>query len=438
MIKRGIAAYKGKRVLFLQGPVGPFFTRLGRALEQVGATVYKIDFNGGDWLYSPRNSIAFRGRPEEWPAFLEKVLVELRIDVVSLFGDCRPMHRVAHEVADRLGLEIGVYEEGYIRPDYITLEKHGVNGHSRIPRTPVFYLSTPVSDLAPRISVGNTFWYAAWWAVSYYLAASLLRPLFRHYRHHRPLTVLEAWPWARSVFRKARYAIKERRVQSELSTTLAGRYFLVPLQVHNDAQVNVHSRFPSVDAFIGHVVMSFAAHAPKDTTLVVKHHPMDRGYHDYTRLIKRLASAHGIQDRVRYIHDQHLPSLLSHARGVVVINSTVGMSALDHGTPLKVCGDAIYDMEGLTYQGGLDDFWNDAAGHSVNQELLVRFQNYLIENTQLNGSFYKRLDVPQARGGVVRPVVLRKYETVVPASEEQSGIVSSRVPGGAVYRAANN
>jgi capsular polysaccharide export protein len=420
MIKRGIAGYKGKRILFLQGPVGPFFARLGRALEQGGATVYKIDFNGGDWLFSPRNSIAFRGRPEEWPAFLEKVLVERQIDVVALFGDCRPMHRVAHEVAERLGLEIGVYEEGYIRPDYITLEKHGVNGHSRIPRTPVFYLKTPPVDIAPRISVGNTFWYAVWWAVSYYVAASLLWPLFRRYQHHRPLTILEAWPWARGVFRKARYAIKERAVQVELSTTLAGRYFLVPLQVHNDAQVNVHSRFPSVDVFIGQVVISFAAHAPKDTTLVIKHHPMDRGYHDYTRLIKRVARAHGIEDRVRYIHDQHLPTLLEHARGVVVINSTVGLSALHHGAPLKVCGDAIYDMEGLTYQGGLDHFWNDAAEHSVHRELFVRFQNYLIENTQLNGSFYKRLHVPQARGGVVRPVVVQREETVVAAGEEQS------------------
>jgi capsular polysaccharide export protein len=185
MIKRGIAAYKGKRVLMLQGPVGPFFKRMARALEQVGAQVWKIDFNGGDWLFSTRNSIAFRGRIEEWPAFLEQMLIEHRIDVVGLFGDCRPMHRVAHEVAARRGLEIGVYEEGYIRPDYITLEQHGVNGHSRIPRTPVFYLSTPPADIPPRIEVGKTFWYAVGWAISYYIAAALLWPLFRHYRHHR-------------------------------------------------------------------------------------------------------------------------------------------------------------------------------------------------------------------------------------------------------------
>jgi capsular polysaccharide export protein len=210
------------------------------------------------------------------------------------------------------------------------------------------------------------------------------------------------------VFRKWRYAIKERGIQAELATTLAGRYFLVPLQVHNDAQVHVHSHFDSVDAFISHVVLSFAAHAPADTTLVIKHHPMDRGYHDYTRLLKRLARAHGIQDRVRYIHDQHLPTLLSHARGVVVINSTVGLSALHHGTPLKVCGDAIYDMNGLTYQGALDDFWYAAEKVPFNRELFARFQGYLIEHTQLNGSFYKPLTVPEAYAGVVWPVVAQR------------------------------
>jgi capsular polysaccharide export protein len=110
---------------------------------------------------------------------------------------------------------------------------------------------------------------------------------------------------------------------------------------------------------------------------------------------------------------------------------------LHHGAPLKVCGDAIYDMEGLTYQGGLDDFWNHAAEHSVHRELFLRFQNYLIENTQLNGSFYKRLDVPQARAGVVRPVVVRREETVVPVGEEQSEYAPLAMPLRA-YRTTNN
>ncbi len=401
MIKEWISQFKGKRVLLLQGPLGPFFRRLARDLEGVGAQVYKVNFNGGDWLFYPVGSVAFRGRMEEFPQFFEQLLTERRIEVVLLFGDCRPIHRSAHEIAQRRGVEIGVFEEGYVRPDYITLECFGVNGHSLIPRTPAFYLNTPDVEVPQAIPVGNTFWHAVLWAILYYAASALLWPLFRHYRHHRPLTPLEAWPWLRSVWRKGYYALKERGVQAKLETGLSAKYFLVPLQEHTDAQIHFHSDFDSVASFIEKVMQSFANHAPPGVCLVIKHHPYDRGYRDYSRLIRQQARMLGIRNRVLYIHDQHLPTLLHHAHGVVVVNSTVGFSTLHHGVPVKVCGTAIYDMKGLTYQGKLDDFWNQAQANTVDRELYKRFRSYLIKHTQLNGSFHRRLDIPGSRAGVV-------------------------------------
>lgn len=401
MIQVGIASFKSKRILMLQGPLGPFFPRLARDLEWAGAQVCKINFNGGDWLFSPPNSINFRGRMEDWPAFLENVLIERQIDIVLLFGDCRSIHTVAHSLALARGIEIGVFEEGYVRPDYITLERHGVNGNSTIPRTPVFYLNTPQAQRPPTQTVGKTFRYAALWAILYYVASALLKPVFPHYRHHRPLNMLEAIPWVRSALRKFVYRRKEAGIQTELSTKRSGQYFLVPLQVHNDAQVHVHSEFKSVEAFIEHVMRSFAAQAPADTMLVIKHHPMDRGYHNYSRLITKISKRLRLEKRVRYIHDQHLPTLLEHARGVVVINSTVGLSSLHHGTPLKVCGKAIYNLKGLTFQGSLDEFWIHAHHQKIDMELYHRFRNYLIKHTQINGNFYKRLDVAGSESGVI-------------------------------------
>ena len=46
-----------RRVLLLQGPIGPFFRNLGDDLIQAGATVHKINFNGGDWLFYPTSKI---------------------------------------------------------------------------------------------------------------------------------------------------------------------------------------------------------------------------------------------------------------------------------------------------------------------------------------------------------------------------------------------
>jgi capsular polysaccharide export protein len=46
-----------------------------------------------------------------------------------------------------------------------------------------------------------------------------------------------------------------------------------------------------------------------------------------------------------------MPELLTHAKAVVTINSTAGISALMHNKPLKVMGNALYDIKGMTYQG---------------------------------------------------------------------------------------
>lgn len=389
MKKKLLSRYK--QVLMLQGPMGPFFRRFACDLEKAGAQVHKINFNGGDLLFYPWRSTSYRGSFDDWPVFFEKIIVDKGIDMVLLFGDCRPMHRVAHAIASRHNLEIGVFEEGYVRPDYITFELSGTNGHSKIPRTADFYRDVQLHGNPPEKHVGKTYWYIVLWAILYYMVSVLLWPVFRKYRHHRPLTLAEMFPWIRSGWRKLYFREKERGIEEKLTGSLSGNYFLVPLQVHNDSQLRVHSGFDSIRDFIEKVVYSFQKYAPSETVLVIKHHPLDRGYFDYTRLLKRLAAEYALQNRIFYIHDQHLPTLLEHARGVVVINSTVGLSALDHNKPLKVCGSALYDIQGITFQGGLDEFWKEAPAFLVDRDLFERFRRYLITQTQLNGSFYKKL-----------------------------------------------
>lgn len=401
MISGGIHSFSGKRVLLLQGPLGPFFARLARDLRGAGAYVLKVNFNAGDAVFARRDAVAFRGSVDEWPAFLTRLLVDHRIDTILLFGDCRPLHRIAHGIAQQRGIEVGVFEEGYVRPNHVTFERFGVNGHSLIPRSAIFYLNSEIPPNDHEVAVGNAYWHSAMWAMLYYAAAILGRPLFPKYRHHRPLSVGEAGRWIRSFWRKLKYRVAEAGIQDRLTGQLSKRYFLVPLQVHSDAQVQVHSEFDSVALFIEHLLESFSERAPRDCWLVIKHHPYDRAYHDYARLIHRKAKELGVARRVRYIHDQHLPSLLEHARGVVVINSTVGLSALHHGTPTKVCGVALYDMAGLTAQCGLDEFWERAVEERVNPELFRRFRDYLIHATQINGSFYRRIDVPGMAAGLI-------------------------------------
>ena len=390
MINNGLTSFKGRRVLLLQGPAGSFFSRLSRDLKHVGAeAVFKINFNGGDFIFYPTDSVQYRDRPENWPVFFKAFVLEHRIDLIFLFGDCRPIHKVAHAIAQELAVEVGVFEEGYIRPNYITLERYGVNGYSQLPKLPDFYKMHAMAHLPKAEPVGNTYWHMVRQAILYYLAASATKPFFWKYKHHRPLSLFEAWPWVKGVWRKQFYRVKEQGIQERLTGDLFKKYFFVPLQVHNDSQILSHSQFDTVGEFIEQTINSFARCAPNDTYLVIKHHPMDRGYYDYTQLIKQLVGDGALKSRVFYIHDQHLPSLLNAALGVVVVNSTVGLSAVQRHLPVFVEGDSIYKIKELTYSGEIDDFWGNAHVFKPNKDVVSGFLKYLIQKTQLNGSFYR-------------------------------------------------
>ncbi len=400
MVEEGILGFKGKRVLLLQGPMGPFFKNLSYDLKQVGAKVFKINFNGGDCFFYPNQATLFRGNAEQWPSFLEAFLAANKIESILLFGDCRKLHKLAKILAKSQNIEVGVFEEGYVRPNYITLDRGGVNSHSSIPRYADFYLKMPLVKEFPEENVGNIMPQAIPRVALYYFFSALLYPMFRRYKHHRSLSPLDAIPQILSFVRKYWYQLKEFGQQRDLVLNHSKKFFLVPLQVYNDAQIYVHSPFKTNQEFIETVISSFAKNAPRNTVLVIKQHPKDRGFQNYTSFIRNCAQKYGVEKRFRYIHDQHLPTLLQHARGVVLINSTVGLSAIHHNRPLKVCGEAIYDIVGLTYQNCLDQFWRDAQFMVIKSGLYQRFRSYLIEHTQLNGSFYKRLSGTSFKSGV--------------------------------------
>jgi len=387
MLIEGLKALSGQRVLLLQGPVGPFFRRLAADLRDVGAQVHKVNFHLGDWVFYPTRAQNYRGEMSAWPDWLRQYLQVHRIDVVLCYGDQRFIHQSARDVCAERGVKFWVFEEGYVRPNCVTLQPNGVNGSA----SPVSVLPAGPVEPVPLKTVPKPYWHMVGFGFVYFTIGALGRPLFARYQHHRRLTIWEAWPWIRSVWRKHWFAWLERDQLQRLTQQWDRRYYLVPLQVFNDAQVSVHSRQGSVTAFMERVMRSFAEHAPKATVLVFKHHPMDRGYLDYTATIQSLAEQCQVSSRVLYIHDQHMPTLLDHARGVVLINSTTGIQALTHGVPVKALGDAVYNRLGLTFPGELEEFWHESAHFKVDPRTVRRFIHDLVVNSQVNGSFYRRI-----------------------------------------------
>jgi len=385
-------------VLLLQGPIGPFFSRFAGDLESRGFRVWKINLNGGDRLFYRRERcVDYTGELKDWYSYLDRFLINREIGRIYLFGDCRAYHRIAREVAAARGVRLFVFEEGYIRPNFITLEEEGVNGHSPMLRDPVSI--DRVSDTLPEEASlsRSTFLITAAYSMIYYWACAAYSRRFAAYRHHRPLGWwMEGLRWIRSGTRKWFHAFRERRSMNRLITEFERNYFVCPLQVHCDMQVVVHSHYNSIEHFIGDVLASFVEHAPANKAIVFKHHPLDRGYTDYTALLANLTCELGLQGRVFYVHDVDLPRLLAGAQGTVLINSTVGISALFHGTPVKTLGTAVYDRAGLTEQMSLDEFWSIL--HRVDGKAFNCFRNNLIVRNQLNGSLYRRLSTSTESG----------------------------------------
>ena len=317
-----------RNVLFLQGPVGPFFSLFAHDLESRGFKVFKVNFNGGDsFFYRRSRSINYRGKLKDWEGYLERTLQNRDIGRIYLFGDCRVYHRIAREVAERLGVRVFVFEEGYIRPNFITLEEYGVNGNSPMLESPIRYDREDEEPTQEFLHPKSVFMRTALYAIVYYIMASLTWRKYRHYQHHRAFNpVTEGARWILSAYRKMRFRRKERHMLSELLPQFEGNYFLCPLQVHCDMQVSAHSNFNSIEHFIGEVIDSFIKHAPANKAIVFKHHPLDRGYTDYSLLFENLISENGLRGRVFYVHDVDLPKLLKHAQGTVLINSTVVVS----------------------------------------------------------------------------------------------------------------
>ena len=384
----------GKNILLLQGPMGNFFNILDHKFANLGAKTFRIGLNAGDEFFADAHHYTpFKGRIEEWERFIESFYKQHTIDMVFVFGDCRFYQSKAIEIAKKCGVRIFVFEEGYIRPDFITLEENGVNDNSSLPRERAFYEALEYHEEMEChsknvVHIGSTYGRMAWQATLYYIMGNLFSYKYPHYQHHRTFSaLLEAFYGVRNFLRKYKYKVIEYKKEKLYTTTLSKKYYFVALQTHEDFQILHHSKYNNIEEFIEEVITSFAQNAPKDTFLVLKHHPMDRGKKDYASFIKQKAAALGVAQRVQAVYDLHLPTLLKNALGTITINSTVGISSLYHGTPTLCTGKSFYDIEGLTSKGlKLDDFWSDYT--AVEQELFDKFRCYLIEKTQVNGSFY--------------------------------------------------
>ncbi|WP_263282670.1 capsular biosynthesis protein [Sphingomonas nostoxanthinifaciens] len=286
------------------------------------------------------------------------------------------------------GLQVHVFEEGYVRPDFVTLEVGGVNGHSALSRNPQHYLerAEALPPLPAFPGVPSSFARRAKEDLVYNLACLALTPLFPAYRTHRPWHILHeyaGWAW-----RLLHQGAERRRSAATLDRLQASGkpYFVFPLQLNDDYQIRIHSGFSGMQPAIEQVLGSFAKHAPADTLLLVKGHPLDNGLTDWEARTLDVAGRFGVAHKVMFLETADIDVVVREARGLITVNSTTGTLSLRHGVPTVVLGDAVYDIPRITHQDGLDRFWQ--APTPPDMAVFDAFRRVLIDRCLIHGGYF--------------------------------------------------
>ena len=401
----GTVTLKPKTFLFLQGPPGVFARKLGNELRRRGHRVLRVNFCVGDWLnWRGHEVINYRGRLRDWPGVLRELIDREGVTDLLYYADRHPYHSAAIAVAGSAGIRAINYEYGYFRPDFLTFERGGMSAYSHFPADPGQILDIARNGLPPpnfTVHFPQPFAKEAINEIAYNLSNVLCVLSFPHYqsdRFYNPF--FEYLSWLPKLFSASR---RRMHAESVIADLLAGNasYFVFPLQQESDYQIRANSPFPHLRDAVRTVIGSFAASAPADARLVIKAHPLQSGMVPWQALVNEHAKTAGVQERVQFIDGGDLNTLLEHAQGVVLVNSTVGFHALQTGCPVKVLGVAVFDIPGLSFQGPLDEFWN--APTAPDAALRDAFARVLIAATQVKGNFYH----PEGRAVAVREAASR-------------------------------
>lgn len=386
---------QGRRFLFLQGPHGPYFNRLGRMVMATGAAVWRVGFNRGDRAFWPdsQSYIPFRGKLSDWPVALRMLVAEKSITDIVLYGDTRPVHACAIEIAKANGITVHVFEEGYLRPYWVTYERGGSNGHSKLMTLSVSQMQKAIESLDMELPDAPARWgdmrqHMFWGALYHWFVMTGFWD-YRNFRPHRALTVRQEF-----LLYLKRLVLMPLHRWERIAATFRIKhggfpYHLVLLQLEHDASFQMHSPFKSMTEFLAVVMEGFAKGAAAHHHIVFKAHPLEDGRVPVAREIKRLAKEHQVEGRVHFVRGGKLARLLNHARTAVTVNSTAGQQVLWRGLPLKTFGAAVYAKPEFVSTQPLPEFF--AAPTRPDSRAYRDYRHFLLETSQVPGGFYSSL-----------------------------------------------
>ena len=397
-------------------------------LRRAGTKVSRVGFNAGDraFWFGSEGFIPYTGTPDDWAQTFADLITDLGITDILLYGDTRPIHADAVKHAQAIGLRIHVLEEGYMRPFWVTYERGGTNGNSRL-------MSQSIEDMQKALALSDldvptppAHWgdmrHHVFYGALYHWFVLFRNGQYRHFAAHRELSVgKEALLYTKRLLLMPMIALGRwfatRRIR------FGGfPYHLVLMQLEHDASFQAHSPFSRMEEFLTVVMDGFAKGAAKHHHVVFKAHPLENDRSPTRRILKRLAKQHGVEGRVHYVRGGKLAKLLDNARTAVTVNSTAAQQVLWRGIPLKVFGTAVYSKPEFVSEQSLSDFFANPS--RPDSRAYRDYRRFLLETSQVPGGFYSA----RGRRQLLRQIVDMILSTEDPYDALMAGKVPPRQP----------
>lgn len=385
----------------LQGPTNLLFAQVAEGLRALGHDVHRINICLGDQIFwRGPGATNYRGRAEDWPAFIARFLDQHRITDVVLLAEQRAHHRAAIAAARARQIAVTVTDFGYLRPDWVVVERNGMNAESLFTRDPaeIRAIAKGLPPVDTTVRYPHRFLNQALWDMAFHLSSAFFPWTFPHFQRHTlnppVLTYLSTgWrllraPWER---RRAERIIDAARRR--------GRIYTFAMQTEDDFSLRAYSHYADQDEAMREVILSFARHAPRESALLFKVHPLDPGLKAWGRRVRNMARGTGAETRVHFIDGGDLDALLRTSSGVITINSTAGLRAIELLRPTIALGKAIYRVPGLSFEAPLDTFWT--TPWHPDAPLVDAYLRAIAATLHVRGGYYERTAIAAAARGMV-------------------------------------
>lgn len=375
-----------RHFLLLQMPCGPFGRELQKALKQAGHRVTRVAVSGGDLMSAfPQRVVSYRRSLADWPAWIAEFARRNGVTDLVCYNDARAYHRLAIQMLKPQGISIHVLEEGYLRPNWVTCEADGVNGHSALTRIDLDRIpEQPEPEPEIKLQPANVRY--SFSGFKYYMWAFFFTPMFPRFENHRQLEILgEGVIWLQRLGSWPARRSRTERALKEIHRT-GKPVHLVLLQLNGDSQVKVHSSFRSTRHFVEYCIAEFAASGTQDAVLVFKNHPLDNGVIDLRRVIADEAEHHGLTGRVFFVETGKLVPLLERSISATAINSTACHQPLLRGIPTLVLGRAVFNHPQIVSRMRLADFFRLRPVKS--REHYDKLVSIMRQTCQFNGGYH--------------------------------------------------